>query len=86
MKTFEILVDELVKIEMDDSCHMDDITDYESAAEYYISNAKLDSYPNSYLKETYLTKEEVEAYDVYELQQAVINRIKFECDVEGGLL
>lgn len=80
MRTFETIVEELVKIEMNPGSHMDNVADYESKEDFILSNVVEDDFVSSYLEESFLTPEEIEAYDLYEIQEAVNTAIRNEFD------
>lgn len=75
MRTFNELVEELVVIEMDPTCHSDNADDYEFLEDFYLSNAEQDDYVSHYL-ESYLSDDEIKEYDLSEIQDAVVSAIR----------
>jgi hypothetical protein len=65
------LINELVEMEMDESCHNDYPEDYNNKLEFYLSNAEMDSYIN-YLTDNRNVNEE----EAMEIQKSVISEIK----------
>jgi len=74
LRSFEQIVDELISIEMSEGSHMDNLEDYESSLEFYLSSVKKESYVNWYL-EDFLTEDEQKIYNLSEIQVAVIDGI-----------
>lgn len=70
-KKYEELINELVLIEMDESCHDDSPEDYGNKLAFYLSNAGRDSYID-YIKSNY----NVTTEDATEIQTQVIAEIK----------
>ncbi len=79
MRTFEELVEEFAKIDMDPGCHMDSASDYDSVLDFYLSMVSRDDYVSHYLEDS-LSEEELEAYDKSEIQEAVIRFIEEKVD------
>lgn len=79
MRNLENLVIELAEIEMNEATHDDMPEDYTDLENFYLSNVTKDSYVNYFLRDV-LSSDELEAYNLTEVQDLVIQKIeeKFE--------
>lgn len=74
LKIQQSSIDDLVEIEMSESCHSSNIEDFENKLDFYLENVIQDSYINYFLKQE--IEFEFHTHDIHEIQQMVIDGIK----------